>query len=330
VNNPPSTYVIPSTLSTPGDAQGSNSIVGGEVDFYRFTTPQGGTYLFDATSPGHAVDTVIAVYDANGNRLGYNNDVAPGNTDSEVSVNLPAGQQFYFGITSNLATSTHGAYNWSIDGPVHRMIELKARALGSKFTGSATSDLQTFLSGSGYFIRYTNCDIFGSLMAAYEVDGPILLEYAATSQEKDAYYGTDVQQFLGLPTSDEMDVPGVSGARMNTFQGGTIYWSSAPVVRGAHVVYGVIGAKYNSLGGPAGYGLPTSDEASLPGLLPGARVVYFQDGRAIDWWAGTASGAHAIYGAIEAEYAATAQETDAFGGFLHIPPKRYIPDTTRS
>ena len=119
VNSPPSTYVYPEALSALGDAQGPNSNVGGEVDFYRFTTPVAGTYLFDATSPGHAVDTVIAVYDASGNRLGYNDDIAPGNHDSETSVTLQAGHQYYFGVTNYITNTTHGSYNWSIDGPAH-------------------------------------------------------------------------------------------------------------------------------------------------------------------------------------------------------------------
>ena len=135
---------------------------------------------------------------------------------------------------------------------------------------------------------------------------PIRAEYAATANETDAY-GTVVQRLLGLPTSGEMNVPGVPGARMETFQGGAIYWSPST---GAHVVYGGIGAKYNSLGGPVGYGLPVSDEANVPGV-PGVRVTDFQNGGALYWSAAT--GAHAVYGAIGAEYAATANETDAYG-----------------
>src|SRR5208337_4877252 len=119
VNSPPSTYVYPEALSALGDAQGSNRNVGGEVDFYRFTTPVAGTYHFDATSPGHAVDTVIAVYDASGNRLGYNDDIAPGNHDSETSVALQAGHQYFLGVTNYISNTTHGSYNWSIDGPAH-------------------------------------------------------------------------------------------------------------------------------------------------------------------------------------------------------------------
>src|SRR4051794_9948489 len=64
VGSPPSTYVYPEALSAPGDAQGTNVNNQGEIDFYHFTAPKTGTYLFDAASPGHDLDTVIAVYDA--------------------------------------------------------------------------------------------------------------------------------------------------------------------------------------------------------------------------------------------------------------------------
>jgi uncharacterized protein with LGFP repeats len=88
-----------------------------------------------------------------------------------------------------------------------------------------------------------------------------------------------------VPTSDEVNVPGVPGARMNTFQGGVIYWSAAT---GAHVVYGDIGRRYNSMGGPtSNLGLPTSDEEGIPG----GRVSYFQHGKIV--WTPN-GGAHAI------------------------------------
>ena len=87
--------------------------------------------------------------------------------------------------------------------------------------------------------------------------------------------GVSVQKILGVATSDEKNVPGVPGARMNTFQGGAIYWSPST---GAHVVYGAIGAKYNAMGGPTQFGLPLSDEAHASGLLGNVRVQRFKDG----------------------------------------------------
>ena len=163
--------------------------------------------------------------------------------------------------------------------------------------GVVGARMNTFQGGAIYWSPATG---------AHVVYGGIGAEYNATAGERDAY-GTVVQRILGAPTSDEMNVPGVPGARMNTFQGGTIYWSPAT---GAHVVYGGIGGKYNSLGGPTANGLPTSDEANVPGV-PGVRVTRFQNGRAIYW--SSATGAHAVYGAIGAEYNATAGERDAYG-----------------
>ena len=68
---------------------------------------------------------------------------------------------------------------------------------------------------------------------------------------------------------------GGAGARINTFQGGAIYWSPTT---GAHVVYGAIGAEYAALAHETDaygrdaqlvLGLPTSDEMDVPGV-PGA------------------------------------------------------------
>jgi hypothetical protein len=139
---------------------------------------------------------------------------------------------------------------------------------------------------------------------AHDVYGMIWGEYQTTAGEKD-YWGTSVQKILGLPTSDEKNVPGVAGARMNTFQGGDIFWSAAT---GAHVLYGAILAKFNSLGGAKTVGLPTDDETPTPDgagrfnhfLRPGGAVA------AIDWTQWT--GAHAVTGAIAAEFAASGWE----------------------
>src|SRR5262249_59830731 len=152
-------------------------------------------------------------------------------------------------------------------------------------------------------IRYANADIFDSpSTGVHAVHGAIRDEYNATASETDIN-GNVVQNLLGAPTSDETDVPGVPGARMNTFQGGAIYLSADN--NEAHVVYGGIAAKYASLGGSgstvvaysdgsfgpgqwntAGLGLPVRDEGTVPGL-PGRRVTHFEGDRALSWAAGT-------------------------------------------
>jgi uncharacterized protein with LGFP repeats len=314
-NNPPSTYLYNVNLDASGNAHGSNTNVRGEIDFYHFTATQSGTYVFDAASPNHQVDTVIAVYNSSGHRLAYNDDINTlvGNTDSETSVALQAGHQYYFGATNYIANTTHGPFKWSIDGPaigaIYSAIEAKAAALGSGFTGAPVSALQPAVNG-GYYIHFANCDIYDSpATGAHEVHGAIRAEYNFTASETDAY-GRQVQRLVGLPTSDEMNVPGVAGARMNTFQGGAIYWSSGT---GAHVVYGAILAKYNSLGWAAAGSLPTDDESWLFNgqLYSGIRVQHFENNGSIMW--SQATGAHAVYGAILSEYRTTFFETDYYG-----------------
>jgi uncharacterized protein with LGFP repeats len=175
-----------------------------------------------------------------------------------------------------------------------------------------TSDEMNGPWGKGRMNTFQGGELqWGGGGGAHVVYGGIVGEYLHTFWERDAY-GVRVQKILGLATSDEMDVPGVAGARMNTFQGGTIYWSPDT---GAHVVYGGIAAKYNSVGGPVGYGLPVSDEANVP-HVPGERVTYFQSPGfgftpAIYWSAST--GAHLVYGAVGLEYTATASE---YGGMV--------------
>jgi hypothetical protein len=93
------------------------------------------------------------------------------------------------------------------------------------------------------------------LTSGFTMGGAIAVEYGATARETDLS-GHSIQQDLGALTSNEMYVPGMGttpgNPRMNTFEGGAIYWSPGT---GAHVVFGGIGAKYSSLNGPTTYGL---------------------------------------------------------------------------
>jgi hypothetical protein len=126
--------------------------------------------------------------------------------------------------------------------------------------GSATSPVE-FVSGvSGAEVQFfhDNGAIYWSAgTGAHVVYGAIGAEYQHLASETDAY-AKNVQLIVGLPTSDEMNLAGVGGARTNTFQYGQIDWS-APT--GAHVVYGGIGGLYNTMGGASSWlGMPTWDE----------------------------------------------------------------------
>ena len=119
--------------------------------------------------------------------------------------------------------------------------------------------------------------------------------------------------YLGTATAPET---AVAGARMQTFHGGTIYWTPAT---GAHAVHGAILGRYQGLGGPGSFaGFPTSDETAVVG----GRASTFT-GAAIYWSPG--SGAHEVHGAIRDLYQAlggpssfaglpTSDETAVAGG----------------
>ncbi|MDO8737312.1 MAG: glycosyl hydrolase [Thermoleophilia bacterium] len=101
---------------------------------------------------------------------------------------------------------------------------------------------------------------------------------------------------LHLATSDEIDVPGVvpgvTGARMNMFQNGDVYWS---IITGGHTINGGIYVRYKSYcdagtsncGPNSRLGLPITDEYSIP-LPGGGRRSQLQHGF-VTWgaWYGT-------------------------------------------
>lgn len=97
---------------------------------------------------------------------------------------------------------------------------------------------------------------------------------------------------LGLPASDEYDVP---GGRALNFHGSRIFWSMAT---DAHVVTGAILGKYDLLGGPGTLGMPTTEEIDTAGRA-GGRVSNFQRG-SIYW--STATEAHTVVGGIFSRY----------------------------
>ena len=87
----------------------------------------------------------------------------------------------------------------------------------------------------------------------------------------------------------------VRSGQAQDYQGGQVLWSAA---LGAHAVYGVIGQRYQALGGAdSPLGLPTSSETAVAG----GRGNTFQGGQVL--WS-PATGAHAVYGAIGQRYQA--------------------------
>ncbi len=118
--------------------------------------------------------------------------------------------------------------------------------------GFPTSD-ELFAANGGRLSHFTNTDIFWHKnLGAFEVHGGILEKY----NQFDGCAG-----LLGYPLSDENDVvfEDKKIGRLNSFESGTIYWSSDT---GAFEIHGSILAAYtNGFKGPSGeLGFPTSDE----------------------------------------------------------------------
>ncbi len=118
---PPTAISVPTSpvaiALVQNDATGSATIATTEVDYYSFTAGTTGSYTISATTPSSSLDTVLGVFSSTGQRLTYNDDISyPSNTDSRVTLSLTAGTRYYIGIT-NYASSSRGAYTWTIDGP---------------------------------------------------------------------------------------------------------------------------------------------------------------------------------------------------------------------
>jgi hypothetical protein len=113
----PPTNAVAVTLDSQGDATGTASIANNEEDYYTFVAAAAGSYRFTAAARSSTIDTVLGIFNAQGQRLAYNDDIALGsNTDSLVTVNLQAGARYYFGIT-NYTGTPGGGYAWGVDGP---------------------------------------------------------------------------------------------------------------------------------------------------------------------------------------------------------------------
>ena len=100
---------------------------------------------------------------------------------------------------------------------------------------------------------------------------------------------------LGNCLNDEAD--NGAGGRIEAFQNGWVNWDGH--ASEAFAVYGLIGQKWMALGGPKGFGQPTTDESDS-GTGRG-RYNIFANGGSILWLRGALQ-AFAVYGAIRSTY----------------------------
>jgi len=111
----PPTTAVRVSLNAAGDATGTASITRNEEDFFTFVAPTDGAYRIAVSTPRSNLDPVLGVFNAAGQRLAFNDDIAFPNTDSQLVVTLDAGQRYFVGV-SNFTGGVQGSYTWVVDG----------------------------------------------------------------------------------------------------------------------------------------------------------------------------------------------------------------------
>ncbi|MDQ1250327.1 MAG: trimeric autotransporter adhesin [Actinomycetota bacterium] len=196
----------------------------------------------------------------------------PTASERPAAVAGAAVQDFQSGrILHSAATGTHAVYGAILMH--YQAMGGEAGPLGlptsSEIAGPiAGSRMTTFRNGVIYWSAATGPVVM--------MNGPI----------GDLYRTGSLGSALGVPTGVER-AGATPGSRMQPFQKGRIYWSSAT---GAHEVYGGIFWHYNATGADAGpLGLPLTGETAGP--VPKTRMVefvngtlYWSDGRAAVLW----------------------------------------------
>ncbi len=203
------------------------------------------------------------------------------------------GAIFWSSITGAHAVSLATALDWLGSATKYTVVGTKVQ----KVLGLPTTD-EGLIPGTGVTV-FQGGHIWDAPAVQYGhaafTYGDVDTEYLATGSRVDGS-GNNVQLTdLGVPTADEVGILTISGARVSYCGGGAVFWSSST---GAHAVWGAIYQKYSDVNFQ-NYGLPISTEENVL-YVPGARVVYFQGGREIEWSAAT--GAHLVYGVIGGEY----------------------------
>ncbi|WP_439626598.1 pre-peptidase C-terminal domain-containing protein [Gemmata sp.] len=115
---PPAQVALPTayasvSLGAAGFAGGSAAIASSEIDWYRVAVQSGNTTFQATAATGSPLDTVIGVYSSAGQRVAFNDDISPTNSNSTTSVTFRSAGVYYFGVTS-FTGSPRGAYTWSI------------------------------------------------------------------------------------------------------------------------------------------------------------------------------------------------------------------------
>lgn len=260
----------------------------------RATAFERGRILWSVGTGAHVVHGLIgSYYDAQGGPGSY--------------LGLPTADESAVPGDGRVSSFEHGRVYWSPTTgthAVHGLVGAHYDALGGPAgtLGLPTSDEVDVPGGRAN--SFDNGAVYWSpATGASSVQGLIYDHYIALGGAKG---------YLGMPKADEADVP---GGRVSSFAAGRIYWSGPT---GAAEVHGLIGARYDALGGPRTLGLPTADEQDAAGL---GRVSPFTGGDV--YWSPT-GGTAVVTGVVLAHYAANGGPA----GFLGMPRSDLEPVVT--
>ena len=217
--------------------------------------------------------------------------------NSLVQVSAPATSSYWqFQSWSDGGTSTHSFTMPNADRTLTASyltaIDQRYAALGGTRSALGKATTAEYDVAGGRARNYANGRIYWTASTgAHTVVGAVLTKYLAAGGPAT----------LGFPTTDGM---AVTGGRATYFSGARIYWSSAT---GARVLTGPILTKYLAAGGPASYGIPTTDVVTVTG----GSYAHFTGTRSIFW--STPTQAHLVYGPIRTKYASLGYQRSCLG-----------------
>jgi hypothetical protein len=152
----------PISLSPAGSGSLTGTIkVSDDEDFYRFVASANGTYDVRMTAAGSPLDSLLQIYDANGMRLGTNDDNAELHTiDSRVLFRATAGESYFVRASASQGTNvgvTTGSYQILIqrnlgDQEIASVLNPASLIPLSGGTGSAQGGLSQLGATLGYRI----------------------------------------------------------------------------------------------------------------------------------------------------------------------------------
>ena len=193
-----------------------------EVDLYPFTPAWSGAYRFTADQKLSSIDTVLAVYDANGNRIALNDDVSMSNLNSAANVNLVAGQVYQVAVTSYDDVST-GDYSLSVSGILRDDSRENNDTLttATKLTGTTGISLTGVMADAHDYYHFTltgtakagsSLDIdFNHDMG--DIDVRLLTPAGAVLNTSDGVTNSEIIDLSGLKAGKYIiDVAGYKGA----------------------------------------------------------------------------------------------------------------------